>query len=133
MAGYCEREQEKLTKLWNELLSEDEGPGEYHYGDTNSSDSDCSDSTYKMNPKKSIKGMLVFGTAGATYVRRRNGEQYKPECVVPILKYSEASIMASLEFFNKLFGDKNMNNVCFQQDNAPAVSPVTSDEEMLLR
>lgn len=35
----------------------------------------------------------MFGTAGATYVRRRMGEEYKPECVIPTVKHGGGSIM----------------------------------------
>lgn len=35
----------------------------------------------------------MFGTADATYVRRRVGEEYKPECVVPTIKHGGGSIM----------------------------------------
>ncbi|CAG9565363.1 unnamed protein product [Danaus chrysippus] len=35
----------------------------------------------------------VFGTPGVTYVRRRVGEEYNPECVVPTVKHGGGSIM----------------------------------------
>lgn len=35
----------------------------------------------------------MFGTPGATYVRRRVGEEYNPECVVPTVKHGGGSIM----------------------------------------
>lgn len=35
----------------------------------------------------------MFGTAGATYVRRKVGEEYKPECVVPTVKHGGGSMM----------------------------------------
>lgn len=35
----------------------------------------------------------MFGTPGVTYVRRRAGEEYNPECVVPTVKHGGGSIM----------------------------------------
>lgn len=37
--------------------------------------------------------MQVFGTPGVTYVRRRVGEDYLPECVVPTVKHGRGGIM----------------------------------------
>lgn len=35
----------------------------------------------------------MFGTPGVTYVRRRVGEEYNPDCVVPTVKHGGGSIM----------------------------------------
>lgn len=92
----------------------------------------------------------IFGTPGVTFVRRRVGEEYNPECVVPTVKHGGGSIMIwgcmaasgvgemhvcdgrmdSCKYinvlenvlqlsFSNIFGDTNMENVKFQQDNAP--------------
>lgn len=37
--------------------------------------------------------MQIFGTPGVTFVRRRVGEEFKPECVVPTVKHGGGSIM----------------------------------------
>lgn len=35
----------------------------------------------------------VFGTPGVTFVRRRVGEEYHPDCVVPTVKHGGGSVM----------------------------------------
>ena len=35
----------------------------------------------------------MFGTPGTTYVRRRPGEEYNPDCVVPTVKFGGGSVM----------------------------------------
>lgn len=35
----------------------------------------------------------IFGTPGVTFVRRRVGEEFSPECVVPTVKHGGGSIM----------------------------------------
>lgn len=37
--------------------------------------------------------LQLYGTAGATYVRRRKTEEYHPKCVVPTIKHGGGSIM----------------------------------------
>lgn len=37
--------------------------------------------------------MQIFGTPGVTFVRRRVGEEFKPECVIPTVKHGGGSIM----------------------------------------
>lgn len=92
----------------------------------------------------------IFGTPGVSYVRRRVGEEYHPECVVPTVKHEGGSIMiwgcmsangvgemficegrmnsacyikilkdALQSSYRKIFGDSDLRNIKFQQDNAP--------------
>lgn len=92
----------------------------------------------------------MFGTPGVTFVRRRIGEEYHPDCVVPTVKHGGGSIMVwgcmaasgvgkmficegrmnSEKYINvlenvlmpsltRMFGDTNLDDVKFQQDNAP--------------
>lgn len=37
--------------------------------------------------------LQIFGTPGAVYVRRRKGEEYHPDCVVPTVKFGGGSCM----------------------------------------
>lgn len=37
--------------------------------------------------------LQVFGTPGVTFVRRRKGEEYHPDCVVPTIKHGGGSVM----------------------------------------
>ncbi|KAK9753530.1 Transposase IS4 [Popillia japonica] len=135
MAGYYEREQEKLTKLWNELLSEDEVPGEYHYGNTNSSDdyqhissteSDCSESTYKINPKKSIKEQLLERVRAQTYISVNSPET---DFEVPVLHADSTSKELNLPAGTQISIDQAIDEVILQY----CASENESDEEDLER
>lgn len=99
----------------------------------------------------------MFGTPGVTFVRRRIGEEYHPDCVVPTVKHGGGSIMIwgcmaasgvgemfvcegrmnSEKYINvlenvlrpsltRIYGDTNLEDIKFQQDNAPCHKSATT-------
>lgn len=52
---------------------------------------------FKKNKPKNLRNSLffkqVFSTPGVVYVRRRPGEEYRPDCIVPTVKFGGGSVM----------------------------------------